>query len=110
MEILFFCPRWGSENISWDSFCKKVKDEGFDGVEAGIPFEPELRQEILTALAKYDLLLVGQYYQSFEKDFDEHKANYEKHLANLLSVKPVKVDAQTGKDYFTTEQNITLFD
>ncbi len=109
MQILFFCPRWGSEHLSWDNFCKKVSEEGYDGVEAGVPFEPELRNEMLTALKKYDLQLVGQYYQSFEKDFEEHKSSYEKHLANLLGVKPLKIDAQTGKDYFTIEQNTILF-
>lgn len=109
MKILFFCPRWGSEHMSWDSFSKKVKDEGYDGVEAGIPFEDEVKDEILSALTKYELKLIGQYYQSFEKDFAEHKANYEMHLANLLSVKPIKIDSQTGKDYFTIEQNKILF-
>lgn len=110
MKILFFCPRWGSENLSWESFCKKVKDEGYDGVEAGVPFEPGAREEMLAALAKHNLLLIGQYYQSFEKDFAEHKANYEKHLRNLLDVKPMKIDSQTGKDYFTAEQNTILFE
>lgn len=110
MKILFFCPRWGSENLSWDNFCKKVKDEGYDGVEAGVPFETELRDEMLTALNKYELQLVGQYYQSFEKDFNEHKINYEKHLVNLVHAKPIKIDSQTGKDYFTLEQNAILFE
>ncbi|CAL1517916.1 sugar phosphate isomerase/epimerase [Chitinophaga sp. MM2321] len=110
MEILFFCPRWGSENLSWDIFCEKAKDEGFDGVEAAIPFEPELKDEVLKALTKHSLQLIGQYYQSFEKNFAEHKTSYEKHLANLLSVKPLKIDAQTGKDYFTIAQNKILFD
>ncbi len=85
MKILFFCPRWGSENVNWDSFCKKVKDKGFDGIEAPVPIEPELKDEMFTTLTKYGLQLVGQYYQSFEKDFNEHKVNYEKHLRHLIS-------------------------
>jgi hypothetical protein len=32
MKIKFFCPRWGSENIPWDTFCSMVKEAGFDGV------------------------------------------------------------------------------
>lgn len=110
MEILFFCPRWGSENLSWDHFCGKVKAAGFDGVETPISFERALNEEMLAALTKHELQLIGQYYQSFERDFAEHKTNYEKHLINLLSVKPLKIDAQTGKDYFTFGQNKALFD
>jgi hypothetical protein len=39
MKLLFFCPRWGSESLSWDTFCHKVKEAGFDGAEAGVPFD-----------------------------------------------------------------------
>lgn len=110
MTILFFCPRWGSEGLSWEHFCKKARDEGYHGVEAGLPFEPKEKEVILQALSKYDLLFLGQYYQSFEKNFSEHLANYEKHLLNLISAKPIKINAQTGKDYFSVDQNNRLFD
>ncbi|MHC8950259.1 hypothetical protein [Sphingobacterium hungaricum] len=33
MKIEFFCPRWGSETINWNTFSSKVKSDGFDGVE-----------------------------------------------------------------------------
>jgi sugar phosphate isomerase/epimerase len=109
MKIQFFCPRWGSEDLPWNIFCKKVKNAGYDGVEAGIPFEETEKNSIVSALKENDLLLVGQYYQSFEKDFNEHYTNYEKYLRNIISVNPILIDAQTGKDYYTAEQNGLLF-
>ena len=60
-------------------------------------------------LKNNDLKLIGQYYQSFEKDFEKHKANYSKQLHILASAQPVKINAQTGKDYFSFEQNAELF-
>lgn len=36
MKLQFFCPRWGSENLSWDEFAAKVKSYGYDGVEAAV--------------------------------------------------------------------------
>ncbi|MEI9806378.1 MAG: hypothetical protein WDO16_00105 [Bacteroidota bacterium] len=36
----FFCPRWGSETINWDDFCKKAKETGYNGIEAGVPSDP----------------------------------------------------------------------
>ncbi len=33
MNIKFFAPKWGSENISWKDFFPKVKNAGYDGVD-----------------------------------------------------------------------------
>src|SRR5689334_20373005 len=110
MEIKFFCPRWGSESLSWDIFCHKVKSAGYHGVEAGVPFEQHERNEMAEAIHKHGLLLIGQYWQSFEKDFTSHKASYQKHLGNIATLSPIKIDTQTGKDYFSFEQNKQLFE
>lgn len=110
MILQFFCPKWGQEHETYDAFCRKVKEAGYDGVEAPVPFDAVEREEQAKALAKYNLLFIGQYYQSFEKDFEEHKSNYEKHLRNLLEANPIKIDSQTGKDYFSFEENKALFD
>jgi sugar phosphate isomerase/epimerase len=110
MQIKFFCPKWGAENITWDKFAAKVKHAGFDGIETPVPFEEAIRAEITQALSKHNLLLIGQYYQSFEKDFNLHKQNLIKHLESLAALKPVLIDSQTGKDYFTAQQNKELFE
>ncbi len=110
MKLQFFCPRWGSESLSWDAFCGKVKQAGFDGVEAGVPFDEIEMQAMQTALHQHQLLFIGQYWQSFEKDFTAHKNAYLFHLRHLAKLNPVKIDAQTGKDYFSFEQNKELFD
>lgn len=107
-RIKFYCPRWGSEHLSWEVFAKKVKEAGYDGVESPVPFEAAAVSEMQTALQKYGLELVGQYYQSAEKDPAENLRNFEKHMRHLASLKPVLIDAQTGKDYFTLEQNRAL--
>ncbi len=110
MKINFFCPRWGSEELSWDSFCAKVKESGYDGVEAGVSFEEIEKKEMKTALERNNLLFIGQYWQSFEKDFTTHKISYKKYLDHLAALDPVKIDSQTGKDYFSFEQNKELFE
>lgn len=109
MKINYFCPRWGAEDFTWDAFCAKVKAAGYDGVEAGIPFDEAEKNGIVRALEKHGLLLLGQYYQSFEKDFAQHAKSFEKYLRHLAGLKPVLIDSQTGKDYFTPGQNGTLF-
>jgi len=109
MKINYCCPRWGSEDLTWDEFCAKVKAAGYDGVEAEIPFDETQKSEVVRALEKHGLLLVGQYYQSFEKDFEQHAKSFEKYLRHIAALKPVLIDSQTGKDYFSLEQNSKLF-
>jgi sugar phosphate isomerase/epimerase len=109
MQLLFFCPRWGNENIEWDAFCSLVKDAGYNGIEAGVPFDEHEKQAMQNALQKYELKLVAQYWQSFENDFDAHLTAYISHLHHLSTLQPLKIDAQTGKDYFSVEQNTQLF-
>lgn len=110
LTLQFFCPRWGQEHETYDTFCRKVKEAGYDGIEAPVPSDAGEKDALMSALAKFDLLLIGQYYQSFERDFDVHKNNYEKHLRCLMEARPVKIDSQTGKDYYSLEQNKELFD
>ncbi|MHB1922804.1 MAG: sugar phosphate isomerase/epimerase, partial [Chitinophagaceae bacterium] len=109
MRIKFFCPRWGCENISWEIFCSRVKQFGYDGVETPVPFDITEKNEMIAALKKHDLFLIGQYYQSIEKDFHLHQDNFKKHLENMAALNPVLIDSQTGKDYFTASQNRQLF-
>ena len=49
MKLLLFCPRWGSESLSWETFCNKVKQTGYDGVEAGLPFDKKELEEMEAA-------------------------------------------------------------
>lgn len=109
MKIKFYAPQWGN-TLPFDTFCSNVKSAGYDGVEMALPFEKKETDEILSALAKHGLELIGQYWQSFERDIDVHAANYEKYLRNLIAAKPVFINCQTGKDYFSFDHNKRLFD
>jgi sugar phosphate isomerase/epimerase len=112
MKLLFFCPRWGSENLPWYDFFNQVKEAGYDGVEMGYPFtisESE-KDEIKNGLKKYELQVIGQHWQTVEKDFIRHKDVFKDHLYSLASLKPLFINSQTGKDYYSIEQNLSLFE
>lgn len=108
MNLKFYAPHWGN-TLPFDMFCQNVKRAGYDGVEMELPFEPSDKEYIIKVLKKYGLELIGQYYQSFERDLEEHARNYEKYLRHLIEAKPIFINCQTGKDYFTFEQNAQLF-
>lgn len=111
MNILFFCPRWGCEALPWKTFFLQVKEAGYDGVEIGFPFtlSPNEKAEIINGLKEYDLMVIGQHWQTMESDFTEHTSVFKKHLYSLAPLNPLFINSQTGKDYFSVEQNLKLF-
>jgi sugar phosphate isomerase/epimerase len=109
MPIKFYAPQWGN-TLPFATFCQNVKGAGYDGVEMALPLEANESQKIVATLKEYKLELIGQYWQSFESDLDEHSQNYEKYLRNLIAAQPVFINCQTGKDFFTVNQNKHLFD
>lgn len=112
MRFKFFCPRWGSENISWDLFCQRVKNEGYDGVEYGIPNEVEIREldEAWQSFEKHGLGVIPQHYGTYDADFSRHFDNYAGWLEMVRPFPALKIDSQTGKDYFSFEQNKRLIE
>ena len=110
MEIQFYCPHWGSEDLLFDHFIKKVTNAGYLGVEMSLPMETDKKTRILGMIREAGLNLIAQHWETVERDFVVHKNNYERRLRNLCEAGPVFVNAQTGKDYFSFEQNEELID
>jgi sugar phosphate isomerase/epimerase len=108
MDILFFCPRWGSASIPWREFAQKVKEAGYDGVETDIPFDLRERDELMNALEENDLLLIAQHWETVEPVFESHLDEYTGRIAFLASMRPLFINSQTGKDYFSFRENELL--
>lgn len=110
MSVQFFCPRWGSEDKSWTSFCARVKEAGYDGIEYAIAANVskiELDAAWNTA-EKYSLQMIAQHYDTVEPDFSKHFDLYHAWLEKIMPYPVVKINSQTGKDHFSFEQNSTL--
>ena len=108
MELKFVYPRWGSAAVKWPDFLAKVKEEGYQRVEADLPLEKSARANILSMLKDFDLEFVGQHWETKETSFEKHIDQYKRHLYNLAEVKPLLVNSQTGMDFFSFEQNKKL--
>jgi len=110
MAVSFYCPRWGSDQLSWESFCARVSGEGYDGFEVGIvndTTEKELH-EIWNTAERYRLKVIAQFYDSVTPDFSKHFDVYSAWLEKLKAWPCVKIDSQTGRDIFSFEQNHSL--
>ncbi|MET1054981.1 MAG: TIM barrel protein [Pedobacter sp.] len=108
MEILFFCTRWGSEQLSWDSFSRKVRDAGFDGIESSLPGHPTEQEQMMEGLSKHGLKFIGVHWDTLTPNFSNHKSEMEKRLFALAAANPLFITSHTGKDHFSFEQNVEL--
>lgn len=112
MEIQFFCPRWGSEQVGWGEFLGRVRDEGYNGIEYGISgtMERHALDEIWNKAEQRGIPILAQHYDTADADFGRHYATYNKWLELVKDYPVVKINSQTGRDFFSFEQNKALID
>jgi sugar phosphate isomerase/epimerase len=110
MKMMFFCPYWGQQHVGIETFAKKVKAAGYEGVEMPLPLDESDRERIVAVLRDHDLALIAQHHETHLADWQAHRQMYEGHLRNLAAAQPFLINAHTGKDYFSFEQNATLIE
>lgn len=110
MNLQFFCPRWGSEDISWNDFFVKAQDAGYKGVEFGVARDVThaTLDQIWELAEKNNMLLIPQHFDTYESDYAHHFDLYSAWLAKMKVYRPIKINSQTGKDFFSFEQNLSL--
>ena len=110
MELKFFCPSWGTENLSWSVFFKRVKEAGYDGVEYAISggATPSQLDEVWAEAEKHGLLLIAQHYDTTDPDYSRHYDAYASWLEKMQACPVVKINSQTGNDYFSVTENKLL--
>jgi hypothetical protein len=108
--LQFYCPRWGQSHVPWDEFLFRVKQEGYDGIEAGLNNTREENAEMLAGLEMQGLGLIAQHWETVNSDIEKHAEEYERRLKELAFLKPLFINSHTGRDHFTFEENKRLAD
>jgi len=109
VEIRIFCPRWGAEHLGYREFCRQVKDAGYDGVESDLPTGDQTQTDaFLEAMADNGLAFIGDHHQSSARNLEEHRKQLREHLEWLVAAKPLFINSQTGRDWFTLDDNLSL--
>jgi len=116
MQINYCCTYWGAESLSMDTFFSKLKQAGYNGVELFLepvrhlsaPFMTELmkaRHEneqfsfIAQLICPGRKLSVAEYIQLVSRQLEE-----------LADLQPDCINSQTGRDYFSFEDNCRILD
>lgn len=112
MQILFFCPRWGSSHIKWEDWLPQVKDAGYDGIEWGIGSIDPLQEcdKVFNLCGRLGIPVITQHYETNDPDITTHYKNYEKWWQKISAYPALKINTQTGKDYFTIDENRRLIE
>lgn len=106
-KIKYFCSWWGLDHLGFENMLHKIKEAGFDGVELGIPNDADQKKYLKILLEKYELEIIAHQYQASGK-FDEYKISFKNSLENASEFRPLFINSHTGRDFWTTEQNIEL--
>ncbi len=110
MKLKFFCPRWGSEEIPFSKFIEQVKKEGYDGVEISLPETESEQKEYLSVLSDTATPFILQHHQTDKKNVDAYIQEFVSRLELMAEAKPLFINSQTGKDFFSFEENCSIIE
>ena len=110
-DLKMLATSWGFRG-TLDSFCAKVKKEGYDGIEMWWPMEKASQDELFALLKKYSLQ-IGFLAGAPQSLYTEHLEHFKKMTVGAATntiQKPLYINCHSGKDYFSFEENSTFIE
>jgi sugar phosphate isomerase/epimerase len=104
-KLKVLATNWGF-NGTLDTYCAKVKKEGYDGIEIWWPLEKKDQDELFSLLKKHELevgFLCGGSDSNYKKHFDQFVQMIDA-AANESIQRPLYINCHSGRDYFTYEE------
>ena len=117
MQVKYCCTYWGSENDTPSVFVDKVLSAGYEGIEIFLPsldssFSKIFLEKIEDAVnANSDFVFVAQHIVAAQNiSVDEYIDNVKTNLLELAALEPSFINAHTGKDYFSFDDNCRVIE
>jgi sugar phosphate isomerase/epimerase len=110
-RLKVLATNWGF-NGTMDQFCRKAREEGYDGIEVWWPGTTEEQEALFAALAKYRLE-VGFLCGGSQSDWQAHLQTFRQALeaaSRQERARPLYINCHSGRDHFTEEQNQAFID
>lgn len=110
-SLKIMAPYWGF-NGSVTEFCKKAKEDGYDGIEILWPSDTATQNELFAALKTYQLS-AGYLCRGDESVAADNLKTCMKVVAEATGntqQKPSYINVHTGKDYFSYDENKRFID
>ena len=110
MNVLYFCASWGLDHLETEEMISKIKSAGFDGLETDVPFEEVERKRLKALLDKYNLEIIAHQYLADAGNPKDYIEQFKKSIQNAASFNPRFINSHTGKDFWSFEHNLEIFD
>ena len=98
---------WGMEQTKIDDSLNLIKHAGFDGIEMALPDSETNREELKSLLHETVLDLIVQV-RTEGSNPEEHIASLEEEVLKAVSLNPLLINMQTGKDYWPIDDNMKV--
>jgi sugar phosphate isomerase/epimerase len=111
LDVVVMGTNWGFAG-NMDELCKKLKAEGYEGVELWWPTKKEDQKVMFEALQKYELH-IGFLVAGTDSNFSVHEKQFNENLkaaAGNTIQKPLYINCHSGKDFFTFDQNSKIIE
>jgi hypothetical protein len=109
MELKIFAPGWGHEHLDQQAMLDKMRHAGYDGFDIWLPADAGRRKQLFDYLQQHQMPIIVQQHQAAGDTFAEFKTSYLNNLHNCAEAGPLLINSHTGRDYFTFDQNLQLF-
>lgn len=106
-SLKMLASSWGFKG-TWEEFCSKAKDAGYDGIEVGLPRQRKAQEELFNATEKYGLEYGFQASGGLVADFEKHQERFQQAVEAAVTFKPLFINCHSGRDFFSFEQNKRL--
>ena len=106
-DIKYVHGTWGLALPTLEANLRLIKGGGFDAVETGVPQGAEDREKLRGLLGELGLALVVQQWTRGASP-QEHAESFEEQYRRATALRPLFVNSHTGKDYFTTAENLAI--
>ncbi len=107
MKIKYFCTTWGMESLPREELFRRMHEAGYDGVEMGVPADQEERRRLRSLLREHQLDFVAQQWTTGPTP-EAHAASFEEQYRRAVELEPLLVNSHTGKDSYSTGQNLVI--
>lgn len=108
LQLEVYATKWGFKG-TMEEFCKKAKQDGYDGIEVWTPKKETERKNLLVLVEEYNLklgLLAGNWGETHQAHIEDFNTS----LKNATAMHPEFINCHSGKDYFNQEQNQAFID
>jgi sugar phosphate isomerase/epimerase len=109
MKIQIMATTWG-DNDPIEAACRKIKAQGYDGLEVWYPTTPEARERLVNATKENGLVFGLLSSGGGTAAFANHRDLFETSLKGAIAMRPIYINCHSGRDIFTFEQNRQLVD